>query len=40
MLRPRYQFRGTIGGSANDFHTYGLGLYETTYRANDIIIPH
>ena len=40
MLKPRYHYRGPIGGSANEFHTYGIGLYQTTYRGNDRIISH
>lgn len=40
MLKPIYQYHGTKFGPANDFHLYGLGLYTTTYLANDMIIPH
>ncbi len=29
-----------MSGLANDFHTYGFGIYTTTYRKNDIIISH
>lgn len=40
MLKPRYHYHGSIGGSAKDFHIYGLGLFTTTYHQNDIIISH
>ena len=40
MLRPRYQYHGAKHGPVNDFHLYGLGLYTTTYRVNDNVIPH
>jgi len=40
MTRWRYQFGGLGKGHENDFHTYGLGLYGTTYRLNDQIIEH
>lgn len=40
MTKWRYQFGGINRGSWNDFHTYGLGLFGTTYRANDKIIDH
>lgn len=40
MLKPRYQFHGSRYGSENDYHLYGFGLYTTTYRKNDNIIPH
>jgi len=40
MLKPRYQYHGKIFGSEMDYHTYGFGLYTTTYRTTDMIIPH
>ena len=40
MLKPIYQYHGKQSGSVNDFHLYGLGLYTTTYRINDMVIPH
>lgn len=40
MLKPRYQFHGEPYGAEMDFHTYGFGLYTTTYRKSDQIIPH
>lgn len=40
MLKPRYQFRGSKFGAENDFHLYGFGLYTTTYRSTDTVIPH
>ena len=40
MLKPIYQYHGVGSGSANDFHLYGLGLYTTSYRVNDMVIPH
>jgi hypothetical protein len=40
MIKPRYQFHGKIFGGEMDFHTYGFGLYTTTYRTSDQIIPH
>ena len=40
MFRWRYQYSGTGKGPYNDFHTYGLGMYGTTYRKNDVIISH
>lgn len=40
ILKPRYHFHGIKGGAVNDFHTYGLGVYTTTYRRTDTIINH
>jgi CubicO group peptidase (beta-lactamase class C family) len=40
MTKPRYHYHGLTGGVLNDFHTYGLGLYSTTYRKTDTIISH
>lgn len=37
-MKPRYQYHGAEGGSANDFHNYGLGIFTTSYRKNDVII--
>lgn len=39
LTKPRYQYHGE-NGPLNDFHLYGLGLYTTTYRANDQVIGH
>ena len=39
LIRWRYQYHGN-NGPLSDFHTYGLGLYGTTYRKNDQIISH
>ena len=40
ILKPRDQFHGAMSGSKNDFHTYGLGIFTTTYRSSDILISH
>ena len=40
IVRPRYHYRGTQGGSINDFHQYGLGIFTTSYRVTDRIISH
>lgn len=40
MLRPRYQFHGVSHGAEVDFHLYGFGLYTSSYRTNDQVIPH
>lgn len=40
MLRPRYQYHGSTGGSLSDYHAYGLGLFATTEHKNDQIISH
>lgn len=29
-----------MSGSKDDFHTYGFGIFTTTYRVNDILISH
>ena len=39
ILKPRYQYSGE-NGLLNDFHLYGLGMYTTTYRPNDMVINH
>lgn len=40
ITKCRYLFRGKEGGEDLDFHNYGFGLFRTTYRWTDTIIPH
>lgn len=36
IVRARYQYHGTTGGSYNDMHAYGLGLCTVGYYPNDV----
>ena len=40
MVKPRYYYHGSSGGAVLDYHIYGLGLFTTTERKNDILINH
>ncbi len=40
ILKPRYQYHGSVGGAKDDFHLYGLGIFTTSYLTNDVIIDH
>jgi hypothetical protein len=40
ITKFRYLFHGKEGGDELDFNNYGFGLFRTTYRWTDIIIPH
>lgn len=40
MLKPRYQFHGRNSRAENDYNLYGFGIYTTSYRSYDNVIPH